>query len=234
MERPYIYSNMAMSADGKITSYARESSVMTTRTDRRAMDHLRATADAVMIGASTLRQDDPPLHVRDPAAIAVRKQTGATCQPRSIVVTGSGQISAQARIFRPRKTVADALSPALRPLIVTVESRRDAVQAALGEAAEVWGHGALQVEFPPLLLQLYKQGIRKLLVEGGGALMWSLVQHKLLDAVHVTIAPCLLGGQNAPTPVGGAGFTMAERLALSLTATEVVGDEIYCTYHVKK
>ena len=76
MERPFVYVNMAMTADGKITSAAREYAAFTTRHDKRTMDRLRAEADAVLIGAGTLRADDPPLSIRDPEMRALRTSLG--------------------------------------------------------------------------------------------------------------------------------------------------------------
>ena len=81
MERPFVYVNMAMTADGKITSAGREYAAFTSRHDKRSMDRLRAEADAVLVGAGTLRTDDPPLTVRDPAMRAHRESLGKPPAP---------------------------------------------------------------------------------------------------------------------------------------------------------
>ena len=77
MPRPFVYINMAMTADGKITSAGREYPRFTSALDRKTMDRLRAEADAILVGAGTLRADDPPLHVRDPEARAYRESLKA-------------------------------------------------------------------------------------------------------------------------------------------------------------
>ena len=77
MDRPYVTMNMAMTVDGKITSAGREVPAFASRQDRKMMDKYRAEADAILVGAGTLRADDPPLHVRDPEMLAYREALGS-------------------------------------------------------------------------------------------------------------------------------------------------------------
>ena len=87
--------NMAMTVDGKITSAAREYPEFTSATDRKTMDRLRAEADAVLVGAGTLRADDPPLHVRDPEMREYRRRSGKPDGLLNVVVSGSADRYAQ-------------------------------------------------------------------------------------------------------------------------------------------
>ena len=80
--RPFVYVNMAMTVDGKITSAGRELPALTSDHDRDEMDRLRAEADALLVGAGTLRADDPPLHVRSEAMQAYRRSLGKPARPR--------------------------------------------------------------------------------------------------------------------------------------------------------
>ena len=85
--RPFVFVNMAMTVDGKITSSDRDTPHFTSRLDKQRMDERRAEADAVLIGAGTLRADDPPLHIRDPQARARRAEQGRPHELTTIVVS---------------------------------------------------------------------------------------------------------------------------------------------------
>src|SRR5258705_11166427 len=89
MARPFVYINMAMTADGKITSARREEPGFASRLDKKTMDRLRAEADAILVGAGTLRADDPPLHVRDPEMQAYRRSLKKPHGLVNVLVTAS-------------------------------------------------------------------------------------------------------------------------------------------------
>src|SRR5262245_12686439 len=99
MSRPFVSINMAMTADGKITSALREEPDFTSRLDKTTMDRLRAEADAVLVGAGTLRADDPALHVRDPEMQAHRRALGKPEGLVNVVVTRSLAIDPASRFF---------------------------------------------------------------------------------------------------------------------------------------
>lgn len=223
MKRPFVSINMAMSADGKITSARREEPSFTSPRDKKTMDKLRAEADAILVGAGTLRADDPPLHVRDSEMKAYRRSLGKPESLLNVLVTASAKVDPGARIFRGGRD---------RCIVATVENVEAERIARLSEVAEVWtlGHGA--VDLPALLSRLSARGIERLLVEGGGELNWGFFRDDLVDEVYVTVAPTVLGGREAPTPCEGDGFAMAARRRLELAASEVVGGEIFCRYTV--
>jgi 2,5-diamino-6-(ribosylamino)-4(3H)-pyrimidinone 5'-phosphate reductase len=224
MDRPFVSINMAMTADGKITSALREEPAFASRYDKKMMDRLRAEADAVLVGAGTLRADDPPLHVRDPEMQAHRRSLGKPDGLVNILVTATASVDPRARFFtghgaseRIVATVVDA--PADRLL-------------RLAKVAKVWTVGSGQVDLRELLTRLAARGIERLLVEGGGELNWGFVRDDLFDELYVTIAPALLGGRNAPTPCEGEGLTMAAQRRLRLVSADVKDGEIFCHYAV--
>ena len=220
--RPFVFTNMAITADGKISSAYQEYPRFTSPLDRRTMDMLRAQADAVLIGAGTLRGDDPPMHVRDPEAQAARAAAGRSGPLLNIVASHSLNLPLDARFFH---------NPHTQALVVT---GGDADVAPLRAAhIDVWQVGAHHLDWPRLLERLHdERGVQRLLVEGGGAVTWEFLKHDLLDAIHLTIAPALLGGKAAPTWIDGAGLPMADQKRLKLLEARVVGDEIYCHYQV--
>jgi 2,5-diamino-6-(ribosylamino)-4(3H)-pyrimidinone 5'-phosphate reductase len=219
-----VYINMAMTADGKITSAGREYPRFTSDLDRRTMDRLRAEADAVVVGAGTLRADDPPLHVRDAEMRAYRDSLGKSGPPLRVVVTASGSIERSRRFFDDEEG-GDRI-------VATVESLDAARLAELRARAEVWQLGREKVDLALLLDRLGDRGVRRVLLEGGGELNWRFVHDGLVDELYLTIAPALLGGREAPTLLEGCGFSMKEQRRLRLLELRGEGDEIYCRYEL--
>ena len=224
MDRPFVTMNMAMTADGKITSVRREEPRFTSRRDKRLMDRYRAEADAVLVGAGTLRADDPPLQIRDPEMQAYRASLGKPPGLLNVLVTASARIDPSSRFFTGREAAGH--------VVATVERADPARRAALAAVAEVWVLGEDRVDLRALLSRLKERGIERLLVEGGGDLNWGFVKDDLLDELYVTLAPAILGGSKAPTICDGEGLLMADRRRLTLLDSEIVEGEIFCRYGV--
>lgn len=224
MDRPFVSINMAMTVDGKITSARREEPGFASRLDKKTMDRLRAEADAVLVGAGTLRADDPPLHVRDPEMKAHRRSLGKPEGLINIVVTASASIDPGSRFFKARHTQSR--------IVATVLDAPADRRERLAKVAEVWTVGQEAVDLPELLRRLKARGIERLLVEGGGELNWGFVRDQLVDELYVTIAPALLGGRAAPTLCEGEGLAMKDQRRLRLVSADVVEGEIFCRYVV--
>jgi 2,5-diamino-6-(ribosylamino)-4(3H)-pyrimidinone 5'-phosphate reductase len=224
MDRPFVYINMAMTADGKITSAEREYPRFTSAFDRQNMDRLRAEADAILVGAGTLRADNPSLQVRDEAMREYRRSLGKA-QPLVWVL-----VSSSARVDTRSRFVVEA--HAAQPILATVEDVPAEALADLPATVEVWKLGRGRVDLGATLRRLKKRGVSRLLVEGGGELNWSFIEADLVDELYVTIAPALLGGREAPTLLEGAGLSMQRQRQLRLLELHREGDELYCRYAV--
>jgi len=222
VERPFVAMNMAMTADGKITSARREYPRFTSETDRKTMDRLRAEADAVLVGAGTIRADDPHLCVRDPEMRSYRRSLGKPEGILAILVTAGGTVDPAWRVFHD-----DGISSRI---VVTVDDAPQETLAGVAGLAEVWRIGRGRVDLRELLQRLRRCGVERLLVEGGGEMNWGFVRDDLLDELFVTVAPSLLGGRDAPTLLEGEGLDMEGRRHLRLVACERVGDEIFLRY----
>jgi 2,5-diamino-6-(ribosylamino)-4(3H)-pyrimidinone 5'-phosphate reductase len=221
--RPFVYINMAMTADGKITSASRQYPKFTSAHDRKTMDRLRAEADALLVGAGTLRADDPALHVRDDEMRDYRRSLGKPEDLARVAVTSSLDLDPGLRFFR------EGSQPRI---VATVEEAPEERSRELAAVAEIWRVGRGRVDLPELLARLRTRGVERLLVEGGGELNWTFVEQDLLDELYVTIAPVLLGGRDAPTLLEGEGMGMGGQVRLRLVSVERHDDELYCRYEV--
>jgi 2,5-diamino-6-(ribosylamino)-4(3H)-pyrimidinone 5'-phosphate reductase len=224
MERPFVSINMAMTVDGKITSARREYPRLTSSFDRENMDRLRAEADAILVGAGTMRADNPKLYLRSEKMRAYRRSLGKPDALIKVLITAGAELPEDSRFFEE----ADGGER----IVATVEEAPPERLHRLGRRAEVWRLGRGRVDLGGLLARLKQRGIERLLVEGGGELNWDFVEADLADELYVTIAPTLLGGRDAPTLLEGVGLPMEQQRRLRLLELHREGDELYCRYAV--
>lgn len=219
----FVAINMAVSADGKITTQAREPVRFGSMHDRDHMDALRAEADAVVIGAQTLRDDNPHLLVRSEAIFAQRQKSGKKNQPCSVVVSHRGEIPTQRHFF------TDAVPQCL---VVLPENAPAASLARLPTHCTIWRLGAEKVDPVRLLQKFAEHGMQHILIEGGGELAFAFLAADVVDALYLTMTPYLFGGREAPTLVEGPGWRMADAQRLALCSVRQVGDEVFLHYRV--
>src|SRR5437660_7816240 len=170
--RPCVILNAAISLDGKIATYTGDSR-MSSPSDLRRVHRLRASVDGIMVGMRTLLRDEPKLTVKFARG---RK-------PHRIIVDSNAQTPLTSYIVRTAKeipTIVAVTSRAPKNRIETLERR--------GVKVFVCGRGPL-VSVKILLQTLRNLGIRKILLEGGGALNWSMVRNGLVDEISVAITP---------------------------------------------
>ena len=210
----FIYSNLATSIDGKIATAGREQFPLGTPEDLKQMIVLRKEADAILMGASTLRAYRKPLKVK-----------GRDPQPYNVIVSsGLEGISPDWPFFQ----AAD-----VRRILFVSKSLEASWLKEFQKTSEVVqlrppvGNDSIASQ---MVKHLSLKGIEKLLVEGGGSVMWDFSSQNLIDEYHVTITPRVLGGTEAPTLVDGKGFTPDQVLNLKLKDCRTVGNEIYLVY----
>jgi 5-amino-6-(5-phosphoribosylamino)uracil reductase len=223
--RPRVLVNFASSADGKINPAPglRHGKFMMSRhrEDFRRMVSLRAEADAILIGASNLRADNPDLAI--PAAEHAARQARGAPDPTRIVLTSNGDgISPDMRMFAPARGGAS--------IVVHAASMLPATRARLAPVAELAELGGDRVDVADLLVWLTTRGVRTLLCEGGGSLCAQLFAARAVDALYLTLVPRILGGARAPTVVDGPGFAPDEIPDPTLASLERVGDELFLRY----
>jgi len=216
--RPLVVAKYAMTLDGRIATRTGHSRWVSGTTSRRVAHVLRDRADAVMVGAGTVRADDPALTTRLPTALA---GDGGPHHPLRVVVDGRGTSPLGARLFDP------ALPG--RTLVATTGAAPAAWREALaarGIAEVALGDGPT-VDLGGLLDHLGGLGLNTVLVEGGGRLHGALFDAGLVDRVAAFVAPVLVGGAAAPGPIGGRGVaTMPEGWRLARVAVRRLGRDL--------
>ena len=219
---------MAMTADGKIDTVARQGARISGPADTARVDRLRAEADAIMVGGRTLVSEDPRLTVRSTELIAERRDANRPAQPIKVGVVselGSGTIPADGAFMREGGG---------QVLVCTSERSSTGAVAELRNAgAMVVVAGTEQVDLLSSMATVAELGVERLMVEGGSTLVAGLLQAGLVDELQLAIAPLLFGGETAPTPVGGPGLSREEAAELELVEADTSSDgDVILRYRV--
>lgn len=224
--RPFVFVNVAMSADGKISTRERRQVRISGSADFARVDRIKAESDAIMVGIGTVLADNPSLTVKSPELRARRVAAGKDEHPIRVVVDSAGKTSPDADILHK--------GPGKR--IVAVSRRADMERvAALGKHAVVVIAGDEMVDLAALLAELYRQGVRRLMVEGGGTLIWALFAQGLVDELQTFVGNIVIGGKDAPTPADGDGFTReVDFTRLRIIEIERLDDGLLVRWSVEK
>lgn len=222
-QKPHVTINMAMSADGKISTYRRETFSLGSSDDRYLMDVLRAKTDAVVIGARTLSLDGWAIRVRDNQVREKRIARRRPPHPLNVVVSTDLDLPARAQFFTFEET---------KKLIITTKEAPTRRIKKFEKMSEVVVVPRKRVRPTDVLEILAERKIKKVLVEGGGTLNFSFFSEKLVDELYVTVTPRILGGGGAPTPVDGAGFLAGSHPQLELVSSRRRGDEVFLRYRI--
>jgi riboflavin-specific deaminase-like protein len=223
---PFVFLNVAMTADGKIAPASRHFEPFSSRRDRLLMYELRSYAEGVMSGARTLDLNPVKLGNGGEIYTQMRLQHGLADHPVRIVVSGRATIDPAAEVFKHR------FSPIIVLACGAAPERR--LQKLRGPADEVAVFGEEELDFVQALDWLRKKwGIRSLLCEGGGEVNGALFAAGLVDELYLTLCPVIFGGRDAPTPADGHGVqNLAEATQLKLRRMKRVGDEFFLIYRV--
>lgn len=213
--RPYVIMNAAMTLDGKITTVARDSRISSTK-DLLRVHRLRSKIDAVMVGINTVMSDDPML--------TARRVNGKN--PTRIIIDSKAKIGLNSRIMRSCNKI-------LTIIAASQKAGRAKLEKIIARRAIVIILGKNKVDLAKLLSILKDSGMKRLLVEGGGEINWTMLSNGFVDEVMVTVAPRIVGGRNAVTLVEGAGFARVSKgIKLKLYRTAKNGNEIVLFYRV--
>ena len=219
MDRPYVLLSCAVSLDGYIDDRTDRPLRLSGDADIDRVDALRASCDAILIGAGTIRADDPVLMLRSQSRRDARTAAGLRPDPVRAVVSGSGNLDPAARFFA---TGTDRVAYVASPAVAGTRER-------LGGAAEVVDAGD-PLEFDRVLADLAGRGVRRLLVEGGRSLHTQFLTAGLADELQLAIAPVFVGDSAAPRFVGDGRFPWNPAHRARLVQVSQAGDMAVLRY----
>jgi 5-amino-6-(5-phosphoribosylamino)uracil reductase len=210
--------SVAVSLDGCIDDTSSERLLLSSAEDFDRVDAVRAECDALLIGAGTLRQDNPRLLVASPQRRASRVRRGLSAHPLKVVVTASGDLDPGLRFWHcgGRKVVYSGSAPS---------RMRDRFQGT-AEVVEL----DTPLHLGAVLDDLAARGVRRLLVEGGGSIHTQFLEEDLADELHVAHAPVLVGREGAPRFLRPARFPGGTKRRMKLIDVQQLGDTVLHRY----
>lgn len=213
MNRPFVFINVAMTADGKIDTFARRGAAISSQRDKERVDKLRAESDAVMVGGRTLLDEDPKLTVKSEALREERVKRGLPPNPIKAGVVSEANLDPHSKFLREGGG---------RVVIFTTHRTSNEQLASLRSQnnVEVFVHADERVDLGKMMHTLHELGIERLMVEGGATLNFELLRLGLVDEVSAYVAPMIFGGEKAPTLAAGSGLGRGEAVPLKLIRAE--------------
>ncbi|MAT16905.1 MAG: riboflavin biosynthesis protein RibD, partial [Planctomyces sp.] len=220
-KKPYLIAKWAMTWDGKLAAKTGSSQWISGPESRAVVHQIRGRVDGILVGAGTLTMDDPLLTARpEGPRVATR-----------IVVDSRAQLTADSQLVQ---TIREA--PVL--LCTSTEVPDAKLKPLRAAGVDIWQgtpDAAGHLDWDELQAEFYRRGMTNILVEGGGEIFASLHQARAIDEVHLFLAPKLVGGRDAITPLGGEGLPVIPQQA-DLMDIEVrrTGEDIYLQGRVRK
>jgi 5-amino-6-(5-phosphoribosylamino)uracil reductase len=210
-----------MSLDGYLDDAGPRRLTLSNEADLDRVDQVRSEHDAILVGASTVRRDNPRLLVRDERRSVARVSAGLPGSPVKVTVTSRGELNPDAAFF----TTGDA-----EKIVYTPVARARRLAARLGEVATVVGLGE-RVTMSAVLDDLVtRRGVQRLMVEGGGKVLTQFLADGLADELHLVIAPIMVGDARAPRLVGPGAFPWTADHRATLAGTRQIGDVVLLRY----
>jgi 5-amino-6-(5-phosphoribosylamino)uracil reductase len=222
-ERPYTTLSAAVSLDGYLDDATAERLVLSTSADLDRVDEVRAESDAILVGATTVRRDDPRLLVRDASRRAARTAQGRCATPLKVTVTRSGVLPSSSAFFADdgaEKVVyaATRCVDALRrtvPDATVVDVGAEPCMSLVGE-------------------DLAARGVRRLLVEGGSEVLTQFLLAGLADELHLVIAPFLVGDSGGTRFIGDGAFPWTSTNRAHLLEVRQIDDLVLLRYSLTR
>ncbi|MGE5375730.1 MAG: dihydrofolate reductase family protein [Bacteroidota bacterium] len=216
MDRPFVFINVAMTADGKIDTFRRSGAAISSARDKERVDRLRADSDAVMVGGRTLLDEDPKLTVKSELLRAERIQRGRTPNPMKVAIVSDANLRPESRFL--------TTGPANIVIFSTRRTSKQSVSLLESLGVKVFLEDSEKVNLPRAMETLKQIGVERLMVEGGATLNFELLRLGLVDEVTAYVAPLIFGGAAAPTLAGGAGLERNEAIPMKLASAEAWED----------
>ena len=212
-QRPFVILKSAISLDGKIATASGESQWITSEASRLKGHEVRSQVDAILVGVGTVLQDNPSLTTR--LTDATKKD------PIRIVVDSHGRTPVDAKVFNPDSTAGTIIAVTEKASLEKIEALKSA-----GANVLIIEERAGRVCLRALVRELGRKEITSVLIEGGGEINAAALQAGVIDKLMFFVAPKLIGGKDAPGPIGGVGITrLAEAFELRDVKTSQIGTD---------
>lgn len=216
MPYPYVLLSAAVSLDGYLDDTGPDRLLLSSPADFDRVDEVRASVDAILVGAGTIRADNPRLLVNSPDRRAARLAAGKPEYPLKVTVSGSGELDPTAKFWHTGG----------EKVVYTTDQGAERARS-LGLAADVVPLGP-GLDWRRLLEHLHDvRGVRRLMVEGGGTIHTQLLQQGLADELQLVLAPLFVGDPDAPRLFGPGGYQGGR---LRLVETRRIEDVVLTRY----
>jgi 5-amino-6-(5-phosphoribosylamino)uracil reductase len=209
-----------MSLDGYLDCPSVRRLRLSNEADFDRVDAVRAQCDAILVGAGTVRNDNPRLLVRSAARRRERVARGLAPSPLRVTVTGTGKLDPDADFFRTGDTAR---------LVYCTQGAADELRRRLGERATVVDAGD-PVDLAALSADLGARGVRRLMVEGGGTVHTQFLTGDLADELQLVIAPLFVGDSRARRLVDDGQFPWNPQRRAELAEVRPIGDVVLLRY----
>lgn len=219
-ERPYVLLSCGISIDGCLDDVSAQRLILSNEADFDRVDEARASCDAILVGAGTVRRDNPRLLVRSAARRNARVARGLPPSPVKVTLTVRGVLDPGARFFTTGPT--EKIVYCARPSLAGARAR-------LGSVATVVDAGD-PVDLRGLLSDLRRRGVERLMVEGGETIHTQFLAAGLVDELHLVVAPFFVGEARAPRFIGGGRFPSRPGHRAVLAEVRQIGDVVLLRY----
>lgn len=218
LNRPFVYLCTGMSLDGKISNFKRENAPISSCDDREMLYDARVRADAVAIGGNTLKFDNSGLTVKSEKRRQKRLAQGKSVEPVKVVfVSDANDVSMEGNFFH--KGEGEIF------VFTTTQTKKEKIEELRKKSFVHVGRGK-KVDLEKALEILYDKGIRMMLLEGGGEIIYSFLEKNLVDEINLKIGNLILGGRDTATLVDGKGFDIPHAKKIQFLGVETFPNHI--------
>lgn len=220
IDRPYTVLSASMSLDGYLDDGSQERLILSNQADLDRVDALRGTCDAILVGATTVRQDNPRLLVRDPARLAMFQKLRCRAGPTKVTVTARGDLDPWTAFFCAGDT--DKIVYCATSAVASTHHRLRSVASVVdgGEPVRMRWVGE----------DLHRRGVRRLLVEGGATVHTQFLTENLADELQLVVAPFFVGDSRGRRFVDDGQFPFGSHRRAKLVELTQIDDVVLLRY----
>lgn len=213
-KKPFVFVKWAMTLDGKLASRTGDSKWISGEDSLKFVHELRQRVAAIMVGENTVRIDNPML--------TTRLEGVEESNPIRVILSSLGRIPDHSNVLQ-----VDSKTKTIIIASEQIDQEREAYFRSLGIETIKFREKNHHIDFNELVAELGQRGIDSLYIEGGSEVMASAFESGVIQKVYAAIAPKIIGGRTAPTPVGGGGIAaMKDAIVLHRVSHEIVGTEV--------